>query len=347
MWRAVMRSFGAQAERTAKDVGALRGTDALLNQLPGGLYGIDLAERRGIPMLLAAVMPLARTRAFPMPAFPPLPLSCPLYNATTYRIAEQLLWAAYRRPINTWRVTSLGLLPWRWWGYFGMMARSTPVLNGFSTHVVPRPPDWGDHVHVTGYWFPDDAHWQPPDALLRFLDAGPPPVYCGFGSMPLRDPRRMTATVLGALRQSGQRGILHTGWADLGGSALPPSVHQIDYAPYRWLFPRVSAVVHHGGSGTTAFGLRAGVPAVVVPFVFDQFFWGRRVAALGVGPRPVPARRLSEARLAAAIEMAVSDAGMRRCAAALGARIRAEDGLAAAVRVIDGALGATSRSGSV
>jgi UDP:flavonoid glycosyltransferase YjiC (YdhE family) len=153
--------------------------------------------------------------------------------------------------------------------------------------------------------------------------------------MPLRDPRRVTETVLDALRDSGQRGILHAGWADLGGGALPPSVLQVDYVPYHWLFPRVAAVVHHGGSGTTASGLRAGVPSLVVPFVFDQFFWGRRVAALGVGPRPVPYRRLSPARLAGAIGEAVADTGMRRRAEALGARIRAEDGVAAAVRIVD------------
>jgi len=339
-WRAIMQSFGAAARGYTRELGALGPTDAIINQLPGALFGVDLAEQREIPMLMAAVIPLTRTRAFPMMSFPTPPVSLPAYNALTYRIAEQLVWQVFRPVVNRWRREVLGLAPWPLGGCFRQLAaRRVPVVNGFSAYVVPRPPDWGDHVHVTGYWLPAEQRWQPPTDLLRFLDAGPPPVYVGFGSMPMRDPQRVTGVVLEALRLSGQRGIVGAGWGGLRQDALPETVFAIDYAPYRWLFARVAAVVHHGGSGTTGMGLCAGVPSIVVPFLFDQFFWGRRVAELGAGPAPVPYRQLSAERLAVAIAAAVSDAGMRQRAAALGEQIQAEDGIGNAVRVIEGYLG--------
>ena len=208
------------------------------------------------------------------------------------------------------------------------------MLNGFSEHVVPRPADWGPNVHVTGYWFPEEEGWLPPEDLCRFIDAGSPPVFIGFGSMPVRKPEETTALLLEAIARSGVRAVLHRGWAGVGGEAPPESVFQIDYAPYGWLFPRMAAIVHHGGSGTTAAALHAGVPSIVVPFLFDQFYWGRRVADLGVGPRPIPFKQLTAEGLAEAMRVATTDPAMRERATALGAKIGAEDGLRAAVDVI-------------
>jgi UDP:flavonoid glycosyltransferase YjiC (YdhE family) len=215
-----------------------------------------------------------------------------------------------------------------------MEERRVPVLNGFSAHIVPRPPDWGEHICITGYWYPEEEDWHPPDDLRRFIESGPPPVFIGFGSMPIRDPARTTAIVLDAHLQSGQRAVLHTGWAGIGRQELPNNVYKIEYAPYAWLFPRMAAVVHHGGAGTTAFGVRAGVPAIIVPFLFDQFYWGKRLAALGVGTDPIPHRTLTAKRLADAIRVAVTDTQMRRRAAELGEKVRAEGGVKEAVSVI-------------
>ncbi len=171
--------------------------------------------------------------------------------------------------------------------------KGVPFLCGFSEHVVPRPPDWGGNVHVTGWWYPEEPRWQPPADLQRFIEQGSPPVFIGFGSMPVRDPARTTALIVEAVRQSGRRAVLHAGWAGLGGrlgSGVPPEIFPIDYAPYGWLFPRMAAVVHHGGSGTSGMGFRSGVPSIIVPFGFDQFYWGRRAFELGVGPQPLPFR---------------------------------------------------------
>ena len=350
MARTVLQLFCTLAGSFAQDLyaPALWDTELIVNQLPGGLYGCDLAEKLGVPMVLVAVMPLTPTRYEPMLAFPSMVSGLPGYNALTHWLAYQLVWQGYRPAVARWRQRALGLSRPPLWGYARWLKeRRVPVLNGFSPHVVPRPPDWGDHVHITGYWFPrqtrdrfpKEQDWQPPDDLRTFIEAGSPPVFIGFGSMPVRDPKRTTAIVLDALAQSGQRAILHTGWGGLGGQGLPAHVLSISYAPYGWLFPRMAAVVHHGGSGTTGFGLRSGVPSIVVPFLFDQFYWGRRIHELGVGPAPIPHKRLSARRLAEAIAEVVSDAEMRRRAAELGKQIRAEDGVGEAIRAIQQHIG--------
>lgn len=342
----VMRSFGALANDYARDLTGLAAaeTDLIVNQLPGGLYGYDLAEVLDVPMVMAAVMPLVPTCAEPMLAFPPWPSFLPGYNLSSHWVAHQILWQAFRPTINRWRQEMLGLGKARFWGVFAEARQSVTVLNGFSRHVVPRPQDWGEQVHITGYWFPEDETWQPPEDLRRFVECGSPPVFVGFGSMPVRSAKRVTAMVLEALRRSGQRGILHSGWGGIGRDDLPGWAFPVEYVPYGWLFPRTGAVVHHGGSGTTAFGLWAGVPSLVVPFLFDQFYWGRRIAELGVGPQPIPFRKLTLELLTAAIDQMVQGGEMRGRARALGSEIQAEDGLGAAVEVLSDPTAWTSGS---
>jgi len=210
------------------------------------------------------------------------------------------------------------------------------MLYCYSPAVVPRPPDWSEHAHVTGYWFLDHLpDWQPPHDLVDFLESGPPPVYVGFGSMTSRDPEKTSRIVLDALRQSGQRGVIATGWGGLSQSGLPGEVFVTEAVPHDWLFPRMAAVAHHGGAGTTGAGLRAGVPSIIIPVTDDQPFWGRRVNALGAGPAPIPRKRLTAERLAHAISVAVTDDSIRKRAAELGETIRAEDGVGNAVRIFN------------
>jgi UDP:flavonoid glycosyltransferase YjiC (YdhE family) len=161
------------------------------------------------------------------------------------------------------------------------------------------------------------------------------PVCIGFGSMSQRDPAATTRLVLDAVKRSGQRAILVAGWGGLGANDLPDTIFQIDSIPHAWLYPRCAAVVHHGGAGTTAAGLRAGVPSLIVPFHGDQFFWAKRVQEMGVGPAPVPRTRLTAERLANAIQAAVGDKKIAEAAEALGARIRGEDGVTRAVLAIE------------
>jgi sterol 3beta-glucosyltransferase len=331
---ALIRSFGSLAEGYARDLSSpiLGETDVIVNQLPAGLYGFDLAQKYGVPMVQASVIPLARTGAFPLMGFPKL--SLPGYNKATYTLGEQLAWQMFRRVINHWRKQTLNLAPISLTGYPEKSGtRQIPILNGFSQHVVPRPDDWNEHIHMTGYWFPQEAGWQPPTELSAFIEAGSPPVFIGFGSMPIKNPQRATDIILEALKQSGQRGILHMGWGGLGNQILPDHVFKIDYAPYDWLFPWMAMIIHHGGSGTTAFAFRSGKPACVVPFVFDQFYWGERVANLGVGPKPIPYKKLTVERLREAIRSGIEHSQFQQNAADLGRKIRAENGIRNALKV--------------
>lgn len=332
----LIRSFGSLAEGYARDLSAphLGKTDLIINQLPGGLYGFDLAEKYGVPMVLVSVIPLAPTKMFPLMGFPKLPI--PGYNQATYYLGQQMAWQMFRSVINRWRKETLNLPPLPVKAYFAHVGtQQIPIVNGFSQYVVPRPPDWSEHIHITGYWFPENKGWQPSGDLAAFIEAGKPPVFIGFGSMPIKDPQRTTTIILEALKQSEQRGILHMGWGGIGNQLLPAYAFKIDYAPYDWLFPRMAMVIHHGGSGTTAFGLRSGIPSCVVPFVFDQFYWGQRIAQLGVGPPPIPYKELNVKLLTEAIRSGVGNLQIKQNAFELGHRIREEKGFENALNVFE------------
>lgn len=332
----LVRSFTRLAKGYAQSLSDshLGETDIIINQLPGGLYGFDLAEKYNLPMILASVIPLARTNTMPLMGFPNLPL--PGYNRMTYSVGEKVLWQMFRSVINEWRTKILKLPPLPLKGYFDQLGtQKFPILNGFSENVVPRPADWNEHIHITGYWFAEETHWKPPDELLHFLGAGKPPVFIGFGSMPVKNPRRTTEIILEALKRSGQRGILHSGWGGLGEISLPDTVFKISYAPYDWLFPRMSMIFHHGGSGTTAYALRSGVPSCTIPFLFDQFYWGKRSADLGVGPQPIPFIKITVEKLNQAIQAGTYASGIQQNATGLGEKIRSENGIRAAVNLIE------------
>jgi sterol 3beta-glucosyltransferase len=208
------------------------------------------------------------------------------------------------------------------------------AIYAYSPHVVPRPADWGGDVLVSGYWLLDSGDWRPDAELEAFLDAGAPPLYAGFGSMPGIDAGILTAVVPEALALAGKRGLLATGGGALSARQQTPGIHFIAGAPHDWLLSRVDAIIHHGGAGTTAAALRAGKPTVACPFFGDQPFWGRRIARLGVGPPPLDRKTLSAAKLAQAI-MDMDDTGMRTRAAELGGEVRAEVGVGSAVAFIE------------
>lgn len=310
----------------------------LLIYHPKALGGYHLAEKRNIPGVMSIPLPIyTPTREFPSPILPPLKLGG-WYNRLTYKLIG-LVQAPYMGLINTWRKESLGLPPRSVFANDLQTpdGRSLPVLYPFSTHVVPRPADWPAEALTPGYWFlPPDPHWQPSPALSAFLQAGPPPVYVGFGSMAGTDPARLTEAVIAALAQSGQRGLLATGWGGLKPADLPSNLFVLDAAPHDWLLPQMAAVVHHGGAGTTAASLRAGKPTLICPFFGDQPFWGQRVFELGAGPRPIPQKQVTAVALAAAITEMVHNQIMQSRAAELGRKIQAEDGVATAVAWLNG-----------
>jgi sterol 3beta-glucosyltransferase len=311
------------------------GADALIYSAAFLLSAPHVGEYLGIPALPTALQPfLTPTRTYPAVGLPALPLGGG-YNRLTYALAEASVTLLLSRRINRWRAQILGLPRYRGPGLFSALRQpGTPTLYGFSPTVLPKPPDWGAHIHVTGYWFLPPQAWQPPEALHRFLAAGAAPVYMGFGSIAYPNPSRLMHTLIEAIQHAKVRAIIASGWSGLQPDNLPENVLLIDSAPHDWLFPRVAAAVHHGGAGTLAASLRAGLPTLLIPFMADQPLWSRRVLALGVGPPPIPATRLSGLGLAQALRQMLDDEPMRQRAQALGTAIQAEDGVASAVRVI-------------
>lgn len=318
-------------------VKACQGTDLILTSTLSALAAVSLGEKLNVRVLPAYLQHVHNTRLYAALMSVPKPKLGGLYNLLTYPLGSMIYWQMLRPHINRWRRESLKIPGFSLRGPFSKSARQRyDCLYGFSPAVVPRAPEWGDNIYITGYWFLEkSSQWQPPADLLEFLKSGEPPVFVGFSSMTNREPEAVTRIVIEALKKAGQRGIIATGWGGLSDIDLPENIFRIDYAPFDWLFPRMAAVVHHGGAGTTATGLRAGVPSIVVPFFADQFFWGWRVSELGVGPQAIPRKKLTAERLAVAIGEAVSNSEMRHRAAELGERIRTEDGVANAVTMIE------------
>lgn len=339
LWE-VLRSIKPLAEQMLENTWSACQEAELIIYSMMGIGAYHVAEKLGVPCIMAFAIPgFAPTRLYPNPngIFPSLPLGGG-YNRLTHLLSLQFFQIFTGPFINRWRKEKLHLpaIPFGKYPYFHLGGRPLPLLGSYSPLISPKPPDWGDQIHVCGYWFLDPPPgWQPPAQLMTFLAAGAPPVYIGFGSMANHAPQKVAHLVQEALALSGQRGILAAGWGGLEHASLPDHIFALDAVPHAWLFPRVAAVVHHGGAGTTAAGFRAGVPSILVPFTGDQPFWAKQVTELGVGPQPIPRRKLTSARLAAAIAAATTDPDMQARAAALGERIRAEDGVAQAIEMIE------------
>jgi len=312
---------------------AAQGMDLVLAGMGGIFIGLAVAEKLDLPFLQAYVVPFTPTREFSSVLTPKLP--SPL-NHFSHQLTRQLMWQGFRSADTFARKMVLGIPASPFFGpYNSRSTRDMPVLYGFSPSVIPAPSDWNKNIHVTGYWFVDEADdWKPPSALLDFLHSGSPPVYIGFGSLSNQNPERTADLIIQALAQVDQRAILLADRDGVQNMKVPDSVFLIDSIPHSWLFPRVAAVVHHGGASTTAAGLKAGIPSVIVPFYGDQPFWGQCIAKLGVGPKPIPRSKLTVERLENSIKVMLTNKDMRQRAAQLGQQIQTEDGIASAVEII-------------
>jgi len=306
-------------QRLADALGACEGAEVIVTNELALLLGWQASEHFGAELVRARLCPPPRmAESRPAPA------------------VRQAAWLIMRRWLGAAR-RAAGLPPLSRREPVGQLAaRGTLELRAYSPAVVPDPAPLRRSTRVTGYWFLENAiDPEPPQELAEFLAAGPPPVCIGFGSMIDADPAGMSALAVEALRRAGQRGVLIGGEQGCGEASLPDSVLAVGAISHDWLFERCSAVVHHGGAGTTAAALKAGVPSVVVPHMIDQLAWGRTIHALGAGPAPIRRRKLSPERLHRAITAAVTDVSIRERAAALGERIRAEDGIKCAVEVFE------------
>jgi sterol 3beta-glucosyltransferase len=334
----LISKLGDLQEQQMADVWAASKASApdLILYHPKALGAPDFAEKLGVPCMLAFWLPMyVPTTRFPAMGFPELPFG-PGYRWLTYQLIRQILLVMSKR-VRRWRKQNR-LHP-RSSGLRMRFpdGRPIPALHGFSRHIIPQPEDWPETSIVTGFWFLNQTEeWNPPRSLTEFLSRGKPPVYFGFGSIFGTDPKRGTQIILEAIRRTGVRAILSRGWGGLepSDSAQSESIMFIEGAPHSWLFPRVSAVVHHGGCGTTHAGLLAGRPSIICPFFGDQPFWGRQIERLRVGPSPIPQKRLTAESLCHAIDTAMNDSTMRKNAAVLGRRLRKENGTSNAVAFI-------------
>jgi UDP:flavonoid glycosyltransferase YjiC (YdhE family) len=324
-----------------------QGCDALIFRQTTN-FAIDIAEALDVPAIMAALQPVDPTGEFPYFAYdgpPPEPLFNkisldPLFNRLSYVIqaAEQ---SYYDFPRDRMRAKLLGLRSSKRAG-FAKNARGEriPALHAYSPTLSPRPGDWPDSTVITGFWRLEDVTgWQPDARLEAFLAAGEQPIYIGFGSMPWGAARN-TEIIVKALAMWGGRAIIGKGWGGIKADDLPPSVHAIDRAPHTRLFEYVRAVVHHGGAGTTHTGLYAGKPTFIVPQMFDQMYWGSRVAEMGCGPPPVRLRKLTPQILAGALEELATDQSYELAAKEIQERMLLEDGTGLAADLIEEAIAA-------
>jgi len=314
---------------------ATRNSDVLMTVEFGISLLLDVVKANNLKPIFINPAPLNPTRESNT-VLPAKPGWFPFegwYNRLSYTVLRQSSWrglAGGRNPL----AKQLGL-PTSSYKDFRAIVDTAPALTTISQHVFQRPSDWGDHWQVTGFLFDDDPEWSPPPDLVDFLAAGDAPVYIGFGSMPDSSPKTTTQTIIEAVRRAGKRAIILTGWAGLEADDVPENVYILKYAPHSWLFPQMAAVVHHGGSGTTAAGFRAGVPTIIVPHNADQPFWGRRARELGVGTDPIPRKKMHVENLSSAIQYATTSTTMRENARILSEKIQQEDGLAMAVKWVE------------
>ncbi|MGW7621188.1 glycosyltransferase [Streptomyces antimycoticus] len=333
-WEETRAAMAAFLDRLADGVvAAADGADLVLTAFGPAALSRTAGEAYGIPVIGTYLAPACATREFPLAGAPGGDDLGPDGNlAAGLRVLADA--GALQAGAVAGLRTRLGL-PTAASQQTGADIR--PVFHGFSPLVVPRPADWPPQVEVAGYWWPARPRdWRPPAELVDFLRAGPPPVFIGFGSMAPGEGERLGELVTAAVARAGVRAVVQTGWAGL--AAAGDDVLTVGDLPHDWLFPRTAAVVHHAGAGTTAAGLRAGVPAVPVPAMADQPFWAARLHRLGVAPRPLPFDALTAESLGAAITTCLTEPALRRRAAELAHAIGAEDGAGAVLAHI-GAVG--------
>jgi UDP:flavonoid glycosyltransferase YjiC (YdhE family) len=299
---------------------------------PPSFAHIHCAEKLGIPLHIMFTMPYSPTQAFahPLANIQSSNADPQLTNYISYGMIEVLSWQVLGEIINRFRAKCLGLDPVSLIWAPGMLQRlKVPHTYCWSPALIPKPKDWGPHISISGFYFLDLAsNYTPAPDLQAFLDAGPPPVYIGFGSIVLDDPNAMTKLIFEAVKKTGQRVLLSKGWGGIGADELrsPNDVFILEsVVPHDWLFKHVSCVVHHGGAGTTAAGITAGRPTLVVPFFGDQPFWGAMVARAGAGPDPIPHKQLTAEKLADAINFCLKPKSRER-AQELAGRIAMERG---------------------
>ncbi|OQD69774.1 hypothetical protein PENPOL_c002G10595 [Penicillium polonicum] len=304
--------------------------DAIIANPPSFAH-VHCAQALSVPVHLMFTMPWSSTKSFPHPLanFKADGADQGFKNYASYDLVNWLTWQGVGDVINRWRKElDLDEVAMFEGPHLAEILR-VPFTYCWSPALVPKPLDWPSYIDVCGFFFRDVPIYDPPTDLQVFLSSGPPPIYIGFGSIVLEDPIKINAAILDAVNAAGVRAIISKGWSDLGGNQSE-NVYIIGDCPHEWLFQHVAAVVHHGGAGTTACGLRNARPTIIVPFFGDQPFWGAMVAAAGAGPVPIPHRELNADNLAEGIRYCLTNQAIT-AASAIAVKMASETGVQAAV----------------
>ncbi|GCE21845.1 glycosyltransferase [Dictyobacter kobayashii] len=319
---------------------ACQDADTIVVAYIGLLIGYTLAEKYNKRLVMSMLQPmLLSTAAMAEPTSPWLPQKPALLgramNQLSHVMAQQYTGMLFLPAANEVRKKRYNLPPLERSFYANLPGVADFVLCAYSPLLVPRPVDWSEKIHITGFWMLEHAEaWQPERELVDFLHAGPAPIYIGFGSMSAYRPAETIEMVEQALTQTGQRGILLVDKHAYSAQKRSDNLYLTNVVAHDWLFPQMQAIVHHGGAGTTAASVQAGVPTIIVPYISDQWFWGHQVARAGVGPRPISRKQLTAKKLAELFNTAIHNQEMRQRASELGARIRSENGVEQAVKLI-------------
>eukprot|EP01112_Ceratiomyxa_fruticulosa_P019037 TRINITY_DN6167_c0_g1_i1.p1 TRINITY_DN6167_c0_g1~~TRINITY_DN6167_c0_g1_i1.p1 ORF type:complete len:704 (-),score=129.97 TRINITY_DN6167_c0_g1_i1:139-2250(-) len=301
--------------------------DVIISNPPVHVH-VHLMQRLQIPLYIMFTMPWSATKDYMHPLAPAQKV---LDNKMSYTVVDSMIWTGLGPLQNEFR-KKLGLHSIVK-GASLVKKLKIPQLYCMSSHLAPKPTDWGPHIDVVGFWFLDlKSNFTPPQDLVEFLKSGTPPIYIGFGSIVVDDPKKLSEQVIQGIIKSGERALVSSGWAKIGvGMDLPPTIKLIGNAPHDWLFSQCAAVCHHGGAGTLAAGLKAGCPTIVVPFFGDQNFWGTCVSRMGVGPDPIHNKKLTADKLAEAIKFCMTPE-VKQKAKELGEKLLSENGVENAIK---------------
>ncbi len=312
--------------------------DVLIHHILTALPAQSIAEARGIPAFPFYLQPIIPTKHYPSPIAQPLrslPFLTKLYNTLTYRMSDWFAWKFLAPHINEFRKNVLKLPSYTKLPFPDLLKRGLPFFIGISPHVYKPPPDWPEHVYVTGYWFLDtNPRYSPPEDLQEFLEKNPRPIAVGFGSIPLDEVDTYITLFDTVCRELDIGCVFISGWSKREYIEQTDHTFIISDIPHEWLFPRVHCVVHHGGVSTTAQAFRTGIPQIVCPLYTDQFFWAHRVIHLGTG-KSIPFKKLSIKKVKKVLEHILHDPVYRKNAENISHSIQQEQGVVTAISILE------------
>ncbi|KAJ3390952.1 hypothetical protein HDU92_000204 [Lobulomyces angularis] len=300
---------------------------------------LHCAEKLSIPFHIFFTMPWSATGDFPHPLINMNSYkvkrgsSKAKQNLKSYTVIDELMWSGLSEIINNFRTNTLNLYPLPVTNSHNLIKDlKIPFTYCWSENLINKPQDWGEHIDISGFFFLELAcNYNPPKDLQDFLEAGPKPIYIGFGSIVIDDPAALIKLLFEAVSLANVRAIISEQWGLKEGLEIPENIFMLGNCPHDWLFDQVNAVIHHGGAGTTAAGLLKGKPSIVVPFFGDQPFWGAMIARKRVGPEPIPFKSLKPKNLAQAIKFVLSEEILEN-AKQLGIEMRNENGVKLGVK---------------